>query len=271
MSKKKLQNKNGKYIFFLKNINSDKIDSRYGITIISNINDTDTKQPTNTTNIEDLSNSINTPEIISFFDESKREHKCNISMIDFDTRINIRSLSYNCFWCRSPIPSDIIAIGCPIKYIPSQTTKKYYSEISKDTYVIKENITTHKSKLIKNFSDNRLSIIEHDYYLTDGSFCSFNCSMAYIHENKIHSKYSLSQMLLLKMYSDMYGTKGNYDNNIIIEKAPSWKLLKQYGGHITIEKFRESFNKIEYIDHGLITSIPKCKSIGTLFEQMIKF
>lgn len=258
--------KSSKYVFLLKNINTDKIDLKYGITLMSNMNDTDIKQPDNTTNISDLVLNKSTPEVISFLDESKREHKCNVSMIDFETRKDIRTLNYNCFWCRHSIPIDIVAIGCPLKYIASQTVKNYYSEISKDNYSIKENITSKKKISILAVNDDRLSIIENDYYLTDCSFCSFNCAMAFIHDNKSNSKYNLSEMLLLKMYSDMYNEK-----NIVIDKAPSYKLLKEYGGHLSINNFRSSFNKIDYVDHGVITNIPRCKSVGILFEQMLKF
>ena len=74
--------------------------------------------------------------------------------------------------------------------------------------------------------------------------------------------YANSESLLIKMYNDIYKT-----NILIIEPASNWRLLTDYGGILTIEKFRESFNKIEYEPHGIIHQ----KFIGRIFEENIKF
>ena len=259
-----------KYIFTLKGINTEKIDQRFGITLVSNINIGTDDEPTNTTKISDLSASRNTPEIISFIDEAKKSHKCTISMVDFETQKKFSAGGYNrgydCFWCRNSIPPSVVAIGCPIKYVPSQAVKTYYSEISKDTYTIKESITPSRKKKIEESNDSRLVINEKDYYLTDGIFCSFNCCMAYISENREKSIYSMSEMLLLKMYNNIYPNKVP-----CIQEAPHWRLLKQCGGHLTIKQFRESFSKIEYQEHGSVNVDPVCKSLGVLYEEKLKF
>ena len=41
-----------------------------------------------------------------------------------------------------------------------------------------------------------------------------------------------------------------------------------YGGNLTIEKFRESFNKIHFKEHGII-KIPNMESIGILYEKQL--
>lgn len=261
MDKKKV--KKSKYVFSLKNINTDATDKKFGIVLESNLNVAVEKLPVNTTKISDLSVNKHTPEIISFLDESKTKHKCVVSMIDFRTGSNVRKLGYHCFWDHHPIPSDLVAIGCPIKYVPSQMVKKYYSEISKDTYVIKENIT---EKISSKITDKRLEIIKKGFYQTDGAFCSFNCAMAFAMDNKHDSMYSMSETLLVKMYNCMYKNKVP-----IILEAPSYRVLERYGGTLNIESFRESFNKIEYSKHGIVTEIPICKSIGYLHEELIKF
>lgn len=259
-----------KYIFTLKGINTEKIDQRFGITLVSNINMVTDEPPTNTTKISDLSTNRNTPEIISFIDEAKKPHKCSISMIDFETQKKFCADGYNsgydCFWCRNAIPPTVVAIGCPINYVPSQVVKTYYSEISKDTYTIKESITPSRKKKIEESNDSRLVIHEKDYYLTDGIFCSFNCCMAYISENREKSMYSMSEMLLLKMYNNIYP-----DKVPCIQEAPHWRLLKQCGGHLNIKQFRESFSKIEYQEHGSVNVGPLCKSLGVLYEEKLKF
>lgn len=252
------------YKFILKNINTEKVEQRFGIVIISNINVTSTKLPKNSTKITDLSVNKNI-EVISFLDEAKKSHKCSISMIDFNTQQElVTDINSCCFWDRNIIPKNIIPIGCPIKYVPSQAVKSYYSEISKDKYTIKENITSKRQNKIENIKDLRLDINDRNYYITDGIFCSFNCCMSYISDNKKESMYSISEMLLLKMYNDIYP-------HILacIEEAPHWRKLKQYGGDLSIEEYRESFNKIEYKSHGFV--IPKFKSLGVMFEEKLKF
>ena len=81
--------------------------------------------------------------------------------------------------------------------------------------------------------------------------------------------YNLSEMLLLKMYNHIY--PGGIPS---IELAPNFRLLIGRGGYLTIEQFRNSFNKIEYIDYG-VTNLDsdklKQKSLCNLFEEKIKF
>jgi hypothetical protein len=90
--------------------------------------------------------------------------------------------------------------------------------------------------------------------------------MAYIEDNKHDSRYNLSEMLLLKMYHDIYPKKV-----AVIDEAPHWRKLKQCGGELTIKQFRDSFNKIEYKKHGYISGIPNFRSLGVLFEENLKF
>jgi hypothetical protein len=256
-----------KYMFTLKDVNTNKVDQRFGISIVSNINLVTKHSPLNTTKISDLSVNRNTPEIISFIDEAKKIHKCTISMIDFNTNKEIDNTGiYNCFWCRNTIPDNILSIGCPIKYVPNQAVKKYYSEISKDNYIIKENITNKRSETIVKDNDSNLTVLNKNYYITDGIFCSFNCCMSYIEDNNNISLYSSSEVLLLKMYHDIYPTTVQ-----TIDEAPHWRKLKQYGGNLSIEEFRSSFYKIEYKQHGYVNNLPKFKSLGVLFEEKLKF
>jgi 6-phosphogluconate dehydrogenase len=258
---------NKKNIFTLKNVNTEKVDQRFGISIVSNIHTLETTHPENTTNILDLYVIRNTPEIVSFVDEAKKSHKCTISMVDFKTNKDFEhSNIYDCFWCRNQIPSTVMAIGCPLKFVPNQAIKSYYSEISKDNYSIKENITNKRQQTIEKENDSNLKIINRNYYLTDGIFCSFNCCMAYIEDNKNDSRYNLSEMLLLKMYHDICPK-----NVQVIDEAPHWRKLKKCGGDLTIEEFRDSFNKIEYKEYGNVSQSLKFRSVGVLFEEKLKF
>ena len=255
-----------KYMFTLVNINTENIDQRYGITLPSNITETE-PIPVNTTMIDDLRSSHKTPEIVSFLDESKRLIKCDVSMIDLNSGKLVGSDEcYHCFWCRYPVPTGIRPIGCPLKYIPHQAVKSYYSEISKDKYTIKANITESMARHIENIDDKRLSLIKKGYYSTDGAFCSFNCCMAFIESNRRDSRYNDSQKLLLKMYNSM-----NDEEVEFIEPAHHWRKLRVYGGDLTIDKFRSTFGKVEYMNHGYMMDRPKCVSIGMLFEEKLRF
>ena len=63
----------------------------------------------------------------------------------------------------------------------------------------------------------------------------------------------------------MFGKNINY-----ITPAAHWRLLKEYGGYMTITEFRENFNKASYEYHG-ITKKELFKPLAMLFEEKIKF
>ena len=277
--------KSKKYIFVLKNINVEKIDQKYGISIVSNLLNSN-EQPINTTKLTELNElySSSHQETISFLDETKRHYQCNVSMIDFHTSRTIKNVKYNCFWCRHPFNST--PIGCPVKYISNKGVKTYYSEISKDKYIIKENITEHKKNSLKsdqNFifipikssSNSNVDIHENEYYLTDGIFCSFNCCKSFILDSHHNNFYEHSNFLLVKMYNEIISTNNKNNLNLIKEKkdinpAPNWKLLVEYGGNLTINQFRDTFNKNQYDLHDVV-SFNKLKPLATLFEEKINF
>lgn len=73
----------------------------------------------------------------------------------------------------------------------------------------------------------------------DGIFCSFPCVLSYILEMK-GTRYAESQTLLGILFNIMTGS------NAKIPTAPSWKLLINYGGHLTIDEFRDTFGRLEY-------------------------
>ena len=255
------KSKQSKYTFTLENLNVGHIHLKYGIEIDDNNISED--NPNITTKLTDLHKyKKNTPEIVSFLDETKRPRACNVSMIDFVSNKEVNLLRYNCFWCKNPV--DTRPIGCPTKYVSNQIFRKYHSHISKDTYTIKENVTSDRmNSLDRNIFTPMQS---GEYYETDGIFCSFNCCQSYINDNKHIRLYDNSHMLLLKMYNDLMGTK-----NIVITQAPHWRTLEQYGGNLNILQFRESFNKIEYEYHGNTKNVPNFLPIGMLYEGKIKF
>lgn len=250
--------KTSKYVFTLIGIDTEKVDQKYGINVP---NGTFEKLPQNITKLSELSGDKNTPEVISFLDESKKIHKCNVSVIDFKSGRSVQLLRYNCFWDRHPFDSQ--PLGVPINYVSKKATKNYYSEISKDTYTITENVTENRCLCI---DDDRITLNTEEYYETDGVVCSWNCMAAFIDAHKHDRRYDRSKSLMLKMYNDIMGTTA-----LTIEPASHWTQLIEYGGWKSIVDFRAGFNKADYNYHGIVKNLPEFRSIGHLYEETIKF
>jgi hypothetical protein len=241
--------KKSKYTFTITNLNIQKLNNKY------NIKNNAIKN--NTTSVKLLEKNYT----ISFLDESKINHVCYLSMINING-INIRNNHYNCFWCRHSFNN--LPIGCPIKYIPNEVTKSYYSNISKDNYTIKQKITSNRKDVIKD--NDELMLTQGDYYQTDGIFCSFNCCKSFIHDNKHKRMYDYSDILLIKIYNKIFNL-----NCKKISMAPHWRVLQKYGGNLGINEFRNSFNKIDYEYHGSADYNIKFIPIVNYFEEKIKF
>jgi hypothetical protein len=64
----------------------------------------------------------------------------------------------------------------------------------------------------------------------------------------------------------MFGEK-----NVVINPAPHWRLLVDYGGNLTINQFRDNFSKTQYEYRGILRNQDIFKPIGTLFEEKINF
>ena len=89
--------------------------------------------------------------------------------------------------------------------------------------------------------------------------------MAFINDNKHNAMYNNSSCLLNQFFHSVYKQEMN------LEPAASWRLLKEYGGHLSIEEFRSNFKKVTYLEHYIIENIPQTKSIGVVFEKKITF
>lgn len=95
------------------------------------------------------------------------------------------------------------------------------------------------------FNTPRVSLPEQYYedkFLTMGVFCSYNCAKSYnLHLNDFNVQ---KRNNLLNLF--YYKTYGEFKE---ILQAPSWKVLKEYGGYLNIEKFRDNFilNTTEYV------------------------
>lgn len=260
-----------KHFFVLKGIEPLEIDAKYGFYvpaektplwgIATKPNKTEMR-----TKITDLSQKNKEQQAFSFLDESKKEHSCILTMINhLDNNILPDKTPIHCFWDRHSF--EYRPIGCPIQYVPNRIVKNYYSEITKDNYTLRENIS--KTQFLQNdeyYKDTNIELHQRNFYVTDGVFCSFNCCLAFIRANHSNPLYAYSENLLSNLYVECFGSSAEP-----ITPAPSWRILKSYGGSISIDEYRKSFYKIDYkdIDNIVFPQI-RCKSLGMLFEKQIR-
>jgi hypothetical protein len=140
-----------------------------------------------------------------------------------------------CWWCKYQVPFDIHPLGCPVKY--------------------------HKKDLPEQRLQGQGTGLN-EYFETDGIFCSFNCVCAYSNEVSIYNiRYKESGGLLYILYKKIFDT---FPPNMNIVPALDWRLLKNFGGTMSIDDFRNNFQKIDnvslnYIKH---TQTIKLKDIN---------
>lgn len=131
------------------------------------------------------------------------------------------SVQKPCWWCRHNFQTR--PIGCPLRYNPHKS-----SGIEKERF-------EEKSKAAG------LDCETNDFFETEGYFCSFPCCKAYILDQQFANiKYKDSATLLTLLYFKIYGSTPTFPC------APTWKILKEYGGHLNISEFRCSFGRLEY-------------------------
>ena len=245
--------------FVLKNIDINVINSNYGLIIISNLNK-DKEDSRTITKITD----VISPDVeysITFLDENKKDFNCVATMVDAmsDNKLP-SSTSIKCFWCKHNF--EWIPIGCPIKYVNPLIEKSYISQITKDKYYMRENIIKSKLKNLNNIDQNfDIISLPFDHYLTDGIFCSFNCCLAFIKDNSYDILYKESYSLLHSMYFDMVGK-----NMAKIIKSPHWRLLKDFGGNLSIEDFRKNLN---IIDYKFVFNLRDMHTISKVYKQSL--
>lgn len=251
-----------KRTFVLKSVDVTQINSKYGLLIISNI-EKESENSTKTTRITDIIN--DTEHSISFLDENKKNYNTCVTMLEVMQNQRLpMSTDLHCYWCRHSFTTR--PIGCPIKYVNSTIEKSYLSHITKDRYYMRENLTKQKMDAVMNQQIPNITIspIENNYYLTDGVFCSFNCALSFVKDNNDDLFYKDSYSLLHSMYHDFTSAYSK------IVPAPHWRLLKTYGGQLTIEEFRKSFYLIDYefmFNVRDIKEISEMRTISKVYRQ----
>ncbi len=75
-----------------------------------------------------------------------------------------------------------------------------------------------------------------ELFKVKGCFCSFNCVKSYMNTDPFLKK---SVSLIPFLYKKLTG-----NNYIKIKEAPNKEILEMFGGHISIEDYRQSFNTL---------------------------
>ena len=159
-----------------------------------------------------------------FVDPHKNVSKYWVHMVDVhDYGALPIYTSKPCWWCRHSFSCR--PLGIPIEYYPHEPS-----------------LPTKSPRAVALRKAN-LPIESNDFFITDGMFCSFPCTKAFIHDRRDESKYSNAWTLLPLLY-----TKLTNRLTIPISDAPHWKMLKDYGGHLLIDEFRKAFGKLDYIE-----------------------
>uniref|UniRef100_A0A6C0KED2 Uncharacterized protein n=1 Tax=viral metagenome TaxID=1070528 RepID=A0A6C0KED2_9ZZZZ len=250
-----------KRTFTLKNVDIKVTNAKYGLVIISNI-EKETSDSSKTTKIADLFIS-DVETSVSFLDENKKNYKCNVSMSDWNREKMLpEKTDIKCFWCKHSFSTK--PIGCPITFCNSMIEKSYVSHITKDKYFMKENIGSKKLEMTKELSDIEIHPIKKDYYLTDGCFCSFNCTLAFIKDNNHNLFYKDSQSLLHSLYYQLIGKKVGK-----LLPSPHWRLLKDFGGNMSIQEYRQSFNVIDYEFMFSVRDMKEMRTISNVYKETI--
>lgn len=112
--------------------------------------------------------------------------------------------------------------------------------------------TTEKVSLPYSYHNNE--------FMTEGTFCSYNCAAAY-NLNKKDLKIWERAALLHHLY------KKSYNKDIVISPSPPKEILKAFGGQMTIEKFR---NALMINNKEFITLHPPMASITTQIEERLR-
>lgn len=250
----------------LKNINHSQLDVKYNFKEYKEKNKAYNMKGTSSINKTKLYDFKDNSCFYSYIDEAKSDHICLLTMHDVVSNQNLpKQTNLSCYHCHHGFSN--IPLGCPIDFKNSKIYKNYYSEITKNNYILQESIVSTNQNRPNHPSYFQTEVQPLNYYVTDAIFCSFNCCKAFIQNNKNIPIYTQSEYLLNKIYKDLFETTEKFH----IEPAPDWRLLEKYGGPLSIDEFRKNFYKIDYITKDeYMTNLPSFKSIGFVYEKKIK-
>ncbi len=151
----------------------------------------------------------------SFLDARKTKIKVWPDMHDVLTAGALPSTtSLRCWWDHHPIEGR--PVGCPL-YLVTSAPQRDHDGVERGSSV----------EIASTFE-------------TEGMFCGLCCCKAYIISKGCNLKYKNSLSLLSMMSLIMYGVF------VDIIVAPSVTLLRDYGGHLTIQEYRKAHARIKF-------------------------
>ena len=102
---------------------------------------------------------------------------------------------------------------------------------------------------------------DNDIFSVYGCFCSFNCALSYNFNTNFDKKWERAGLIQL-----LYNKTFNSDDEI--KYAPSRECLKDFGGYMTIEEFRNNTQNIQYTINypPMLSIIPQIEEIRVIKE-----
>lgn len=180
-----------------------------------------------------------------FLDTHKTQNKMWINMIDvLHNGVLPPSTTKACWWCRHSFNTR--PIGCPLRYYSNDAPG-----VDRDRYLEK----IEEAGLPEGDST--------DFFECEGYFCSFPCCKAYILDQGSNPRYKDSASLTTLMYKT---SKGEMPGPDTFPTAPTWKLLRAYGGHLAINEYRATFGKLGY-EEGINVRRPYMFSSSKLIKE----
>jgi len=162
-----------------------------------------------------------------FMNHYKNQSRMYAVMIDVTQNGALPRMTHKpCWWCRSSFTS--IPVGCPLKYnknTPGTLDSKRFEEYLKSINIVSDGTN--------------------DFFETEGLFCTLSCAKSYALEQlqKTSSPKYKDSLTLLNLIQ--YKVSNVHTE---IPSAPSWKMIDEWGGHLTPREFRESFGLVEYTE-----------------------
>jgi hypothetical protein len=291
--------------FVLKDINIVNLDRSYGMKDLqdyiyknaSKTNSVDNKTTTKLLNSapkNDLKSITSKLENLGFSEKLaepfetivRGNTKCNL-FTTFNNKNYIlqNKENYNCWYCRHSLPTDVLPLSIPIKYYPAysecslvhnsliNTVSKLEYKLNTDLQIanVKDKdkifyerfaLSSQDCNKFDSSVDNNKTIDNNDYFDGEGIFCSFNCMVGFISENNC-IKYKNTGILINKLYYKLFGFFPKHK----ILPAPSWRLLKSYGGDLTIDEYRNSFQTVDFSNAWQYTKLLPNSPVSEIFIE----
>lgn len=135
-----------------------------------------------------------------------------------------------CFHCTETFQTP--PIGVPVEFVPSYYLSTIQSE--KDDSVTTMRHPIHSTREYDKLVAKGVTVVKRDYFEVDGNFCSFPCMISYYRAHSDRMEYKNSMCLMERLHKRLYNKPLEWRH------APDIRLLKKFGGHLSIDEFRSA-------------------------------